>query len=64
DSDGPKVTDTFYGHLFPKHQSTQEVAVRLQPDLSQAAYAVHLATGKLRSEGCPLVRWVPFIHLG
>ncbi|KDQ52581.1 hypothetical protein JAAARDRAFT_111262, partial [Jaapia argillacea MUCL 33604] len=60
DSDGPQVTDTFYGHLFPKHQGCRASP----PRLSQAAYAVHLAAGKLRSEGCPLIRWVPFIRLG
>ena len=62
DTDGPKIADTFYQNLFKEHVSTTNDD--FGPDTTQAARALHLAVAKLRSEGVPFVRWVPFIHLG
>ena len=62
DLNGPKIEDTFYGHLFKDHNST--TVVDSGPDTSQAARALRLAVAKLRAEGVSFARWVPFIHLG
>ena len=56
------VADAFYENLFKK---TDFTAVDTSgPDISQAARALHYAVAKLRAEGVPFTRWVPFIHLG
>lgn len=54
DRDGPTVSAAFYDHIF----RDQRV------DTRDAAIALHLAVKKLRDGDVPLVRWVPFIHLG
>jgi CHAT domain-containing protein len=54
DSDGPAVSKAFYTHLFQNHCVDTRIA----------ALALHLATKKLRDNDVPLVRWVPFVHLG
>jgi hypothetical protein len=61
DSDGPKVTEEFYGHLFRNANANSEPPVF--PDLSESAEALHLAVKKLRTQ-VPLRRWVPFVHYG
>jgi hypothetical protein len=63
DMDGPKIADTFYGHLFQTKQSAISDAQPF-PNTNDAARALHLAVIKLRREKCSFVRWVPFIHLG
>ena len=66
DSDGPKVTDIFYEYLFQRHPALNSTTVMAdsRPDTTQAARALHIAVGKLRSEGASFMRWVPLIHLG
>lgn len=54
DDDGPFVADAFYSHMFRRDCV----------DTKDAALALHMAVGKLRAKGAPLVRWVPFIHFG
>jgi CHAT domain-containing protein len=54
DADGPVVSEAFYAHLF----QSQHV------DTRNAATALHFAIKKLRDDNVPLVRWIPFIHLG
>ena len=61
DADGPKIADTFYENIFKWDDSSTTDS---QPDISQAARALHLAVIKLRSENVSFARWVPFIHLG
>ncbi|KAJ7478248.1 CHAT domain-containing protein [Mycena latifolia] len=57
DSDGPKIADTFYEHLF---QGTAG-----EPDLKHTASALRAAVQKLRMSGnVPFIRWVPFVHFG
>jgi hypothetical protein len=58
DTDGPKIANTFYENLFKNNHSTA------QPDIRQAARALHLAVAKLRAEGVSFARWVLFIYLG
>lgn len=58
DEDAPIVAKEFYEYLFRKGPG-------VQPQSSEAAYALHLAVKKLRSN--PAVgfrRWVPFMHMG
>ncbi|KAJ6564740.1 CHAT domain-containing protein [Mycena capillaripes] len=63
DSDGPKIADTFYEHLFKNCDPFSNPPVL--PDLRQAAKALQLAVAKLREEpNIPFRRWVPFIHYG
>ena len=57
DEDGPKVADTFYGHIFGGGNEAY-------PDSTKAAEALHLAVKRLRNEKVSYERWVPFIHLG
>jgi hypothetical protein len=64
DSDGPKIADTFYSHLFQPTTVTVAEAPSLYPDTTEAAQALHLAVAKLRKENASFIRWVPFIHLG
>lgn len=59
DSDGPKIADAFYNHLF-----SLSAFPTAAPDTTHAACALHLAVAKLRAEECSFMRWVPFIHLG
>ncbi|THH11187.1 hypothetical protein EW146_g8131 [Bondarzewia mesenterica] len=60
DEDGPKIVDCFYEHLFQ-----DETGVRVSfPDTTRAARALHAAVAKLRKEGKPFARWVPFVHFG
>ncbi|KAJ7110931.1 CHAT domain-containing protein [Mycena epipterygia] len=61
DNDGPKIADSFYEHLFRNCDVNSEPPVL--PDLTEAAYALHLAVMKLRDEpDIPFTRWVPFVH--
>ncbi|KAJ7431489.1 hypothetical protein FB451DRAFT_421107 [Mycena latifolia] len=63
DRDGPKITDTFYQHLFKNCNPNSEPPVL--PDVTQAAKALHLAIRKLREEpGISFRRWVPYVHYG
>ncbi|KAJ6562171.1 CHAT domain-containing protein [Mycena capillaripes] len=63
DSDGPKIADTFYEHLFKNCDPNSNPPVL--PDLTQAAKALHIAVGRLRDEpDIPFRRWVPFVHYG
>ena len=65
DEDGPKVADTFYENLFPGNDSGVDLQCG-HPDTTEAARALHVSVAKLRAEGVPFGRWVPFIpsHLG
>jgi hypothetical protein len=63
DSDGPQVTDSFYEELF-KTCHTDAPLPQIPPDLTRAAYALHCAVLKLRADGVPVMRWVPFVHYG
>ncbi|KAJ7229878.1 CHAT domain-containing protein [Mycena pura] len=54
DLDGPVVANAVYMHLFRNGQ----------PKASEAARALQIAVRKLRNEGVPHERWVPFIHMG
>ncbi|KAJ7181537.1 tetratricopeptide repeat-containing protein [Mycena crocata] len=53
DSDGPKVAEEFYGHLFRN----------ANPNLNPPT-PLHLAVKKLRDANVPLLRWIPFVHHG
>ncbi|CAA7267076.1 unnamed protein product [Cyclocybe aegerita] len=55
DADGPVVTRIVYSHLFQDGK---------EPDVNNAAEALHLAVKHLRERGVPPHRWVPFIHIG
>jgi CHAT domain-containing protein len=54
DADGPVVAEAFYTYLFQNDRV----------DTRNAAIALHFAVKKLRDNNIPLVRWVPFVHLG
>ncbi|KAJ7114067.1 CHAT domain-containing protein [Mycena epipterygia] len=63
DSDGPKVADIFYEHLFKDCDATSQPPVL--PDLKNAAEALHNAVAKLREDpNISFMRWVPFVHYG
>lgn len=55
DSDGPRVAETVYTHLFSGGR---------QPQATDAAKALQLAVRRMRDEGVAHQRWVPFIHMG
>ncbi|KAJ6518479.1 CHAT domain-containing protein [Mycena vulgaris] len=55
DSDGPAVAETVYKYLFRENAT---------PKVTDAAKALQLAVRKMRDEGVPYERWVPFIHMG
>ncbi|KAJ6578415.1 CHAT domain-containing protein [Mycena capillaripes] len=55
DQDGPMVAEIVYSHLFRDGR---------QPQVSDAAEALHLAVEELRKRKVPYERWIPFIHLG
>ncbi|KAJ3515904.1 hypothetical protein NLJ89_g1464 [Agrocybe chaxingu] len=55
DADGPVVARIVYSHLFQDGK---------EPDVSDAAEALHLAVKHLRERGVSVHRWVPFIHIG
>ncbi|EDR09388.1 uncharacterized protein LACBIDRAFT_318922 [Laccaria bicolor S238N-H82] len=61
DEDGPTIVDTFYEELF---SGSPDGRPALKPDMTKSALALHLAVKKLRSQGVPFRRWVPFIHMG
>ena len=63
DADGPKIADSFYEVLSRDPTSTPGTR-RKYPDPENAAEALHIAVTKLREEGAPLIRWVPFVHFG
>jgi CHAT domain-containing protein len=54
DRDGPLVAKHFYSYLFGQGH---------QPQVSEAAKALHLAIKELR-KNVPYERWIPFIHMG
>jgi hypothetical protein len=63
DEDGPKVTDSFYKHLF--RGVSGSTFAQSHPDTRNAALALHLTVSKLRADkNCTFRRWVPFIHMG
>ncbi|KAF8154492.1 CHAT domain-containing protein [Crassisporium funariophilum] len=64
DRDGPKIADDFYGYLAKSKSMTVSRKQPSRMDPNEAARALHYAVQNLRSEGVPLKRWVPFIHLG
>ncbi|KAJ7657655.1 CHAT domain-containing protein [Mycena polygramma] len=55
DSDGPGVAETVYKYLFREGTT---------PKATDAAKALQLAVRKMRDDGIPYQRWVPFIHMG
>ncbi|KAJ7657694.1 CHAT domain-containing protein [Mycena polygramma] len=55
DSDGPDVAETVYKYLFREGTT---------PKATDAAKALQLAVRKMRDDGIPYQRWVPFIHMG
>ncbi|KAG2012071.1 hypothetical protein CC2G_012116 [Coprinopsis cinerea AmutBmut pab1-1] len=57
DEDAPIVADVFYDHLF-RHGTAAS------PDITDAAYGLHLAVKRLRDLGRPFHQWVPFVHHG
>ncbi|KAJ6554951.1 CHAT domain-containing protein [Mycena vulgaris] len=61
DSDGPKIADAFYEHLFRNVDPGSSPPVF--PDLNESAEALHFAVAKLRTQ-VPLLRWIPFVHYG
>ena len=54
DSDAPQVADVVYARLLKDPN----------PDVTQAAFALHEAVKKLRDESTSLFSWVPYIHVG
>ncbi|KAJ6580158.1 CHAT domain-containing protein [Mycena vulgaris] len=54
DSDGPRLAEAVYTYLF-RHKT---------PKATDAARALQSAVRKMRDEGVPYERWVPFIHIG
>ena len=56
DDDAPKVADAVYAHLLKEPN----------PDVTQAAFALHEAVKKLHDEsgGKSFFSWVPYIHVG
>ncbi|TFK58317.1 hypothetical protein BDN72DRAFT_99015 [Pluteus cervinus] len=55
DSSAPFIADLVYQKLFEEER----------PDYRQAAYALHNAVKKLRTErGRTYMDWVPFLHMG
>ena len=54
DNDAPKVADAVYAHLLKDPN----------PDVTQAAFALHEAVKKLCDESTSLFSWVPYIHVG
>ncbi|KIM42568.1 hypothetical protein M413DRAFT_70282, partial [Hebeloma cylindrosporum] len=61
DQDGPKVADKFYEYLSGAGGDDGSQGII---SIDHSARALHYAVQSLRSEGVPLQRWVPFIHLG
>ncbi|KAJ7636413.1 CHAT domain-containing protein [Roridomyces roridus] len=55
DEDGPRVAEIVYKHLFRAGRA---------PRVTDTAEALHLAVRKMREDGLPYERWVPFIHMG
>ncbi|KAJ7672091.1 CHAT domain-containing protein, partial [Mycena rosella] len=55
DKDGPVIAETVYSRLFKNDGS---------PQVTDAAEALQVAVRKLRDQGVPYERWVPFIHIG
>ncbi|KAJ7460202.1 CHAT domain-containing protein [Mycena latifolia] len=55
DGDGPVVAEAVYARLFGNGRV---------PQVTDAAEALQAAVRKMREEGVPYERWVPFVHLG
>lgn len=58
DEDGPVIADSVYAHLFRKERGAI--------DATDAAYALHVATKRLR-ESSPqksYLAWLPYVHIG
>ncbi|KAJ7449197.1 CHAT domain-containing protein, partial [Mycena latifolia] len=55
DSDGPVVAKLVYSHLFRNGR---------EPQVTDAAEALHLAVKELKARKVPYERWIPFIHMG
>jgi hypothetical protein len=63
DDDGPKIAETFYGHLFKNCNPAAESPIL--PDLTKAAEALHFAVAELRKDpDVPFSRWATFVHYG
>lgn len=54
DEDGPRIAQAVYTRLF----QTEYL------DLDAIPFALDAAVSKLRQEGAPPSRWVPYIHMG
>ena len=63
DVDGPNVAENFYESLMTKRMGKQQEGQAFL-NTKKGARALHEAVIKLRSDGVPLERWVPFIYLG
>ncbi|TFK18344.1 mucin-like protein 1 [Coprinopsis marcescibilis] len=57
DVDAPVVADAFYKHMF--RNGTER-----PPDVTEAAYALHLAVQNVREGGAPFWNWVSYVHFG
>ncbi|KAJ7483077.1 CHAT domain-containing protein [Mycena galericulata] len=55
DEDGPVVAEIVYKFLFADGR---------EPEVTDTAKSLQLAVRKLRDDGVPYERWVPFIHMG
>ncbi|KAF6753854.1 CHAT domain-containing protein [Ephemerocybe angulata] len=67
DEDGPIVADVVYGHLFKKREHLSNLGPESAGDgldVTQSAYALHLAVSELRRLGRAFEKWVPFVHFG
>ena len=62
DADGPVIAEEFYKRLFECEGGKSDEDFRL--DIRKSAWALHYAVKKLRDNGVPFVRWVPFVHYG
>jgi hypothetical protein len=60
DSDGPKVADKFYKHLFKVAKSADADNGKC-PNTMKAALSLHYAVTQLHSEMPNFVHWVPFV---
>ena len=62
DPDGPVIAEEFYRCLFERGDEVSDDDFR--PDGTKSAWALHCAVRKLRDDGVPFIRWVPFVHYG
>ncbi|KAJ7487957.1 CHAT domain-containing protein [Mycena latifolia] len=55
DLDGAVVAEIVYSHLFRDGR---------EPQVTDAAEALHLAVKELKARKVPYERWIPFVHMG